>query len=271
MVVNIWMKTAISRLTKLGLTDYEARAYTALLKENPATAYEIAKLSGIPSSKIYEVIERLVTKGIAQSTQAERAKLFIPIAPEELIQGFRTTMNDDLQAAEAELRGIRTGIETSFTWHLRDYNNFILRGRRMIETAKKTILLMVWEEEMEAMSSGLTEARHRGTDIAIVHYGVTSSRMAQLYIHPIEETMYEEKHTRGFTLIADAKEMLTARIDDPERIEAVWSMNEALVMLAEDYLRHDIYFLKTAKRLAPLLKEKFGQRYEKLRNLFRDD
>ena len=49
MVVNSAMDTAISKLARLGFTNYEAKAYTALLKENPLTAYEIAKNSGIPS------------------------------------------------------------------------------------------------------------------------------------------------------------------------------------------------------------------------------
>ena len=52
------MKSAILRLTQLGFSEYEARTYTALLKENPLTAYEIAKFSEIPTSKIYVPVSR---------------------------------------------------------------------------------------------------------------------------------------------------------------------------------------------------------------------
>ena len=55
------------------------------------------------------------------------------------------------------------------------------------------------------------------------------------------------------------------------RTEAVWSMNESLVLMAEDYIRHDIYAMKIIGRFAPLLKEKFGLRYEKLRDVFKDE
>ena len=57
MVVNI-----VKRLTGIGLSEYEARAYVALIEKNPVTAYELAKTSGIPTSKIYEVISRLSEK-----------------------------------------------------------------------------------------------------------------------------------------------------------------------------------------------------------------
>ena len=92
------MISAVSKLQKLGLTEYESRAYTALLKENPASAYEIAKTSGIPTSKIYEVINKLISKEIVQSIHGERTKMFIPASPEELVKGFRSSMNDPSQS-----------------------------------------------------------------------------------------------------------------------------------------------------------------------------
>ena len=52
MVVN----NSIERLMDLGFSEYEARTYPALLAIQPATAYEIAREAGIPTSKIYQVI-----------------------------------------------------------------------------------------------------------------------------------------------------------------------------------------------------------------------
>ena len=265
------MQAAISKLTRLGLTGYEAKAYIALLKENPATAYEIAKISGIPTSKIYEVINKLISKEMVQSIHGERSKMFIPVSPEEFVTGFRRSMNDNLREVEEALQGVKTGLDTSYTWHIKDYRSFIQRGRRMIDTARDTILLMVWAQEMNALATELLEAEDRGTKVAVVHYGATNLKIARLYRHPVEATIYSERETRGFTLIADSKEVLTCKIDEPEEVEAIWSMNEGLVMLAEDYIRHDIYFMKIAKRFNPMLKEKFGERFEKLRDLYSDE
>lgn len=266
------MKKVISGLTRLGLSEYEARAYRALLKENPASPYEIAKNSGIPTSKIYEVITKLASKEMIQPIQGERSKMYIPISPDELLQDFRTSMEDTLRTVKRDLQGVKSGLDTSgYTWNIREYDNFVLRAKRMMDTAEESLLLLVWPEEMDALSGALRQAESRGVKAAVVHYGRTEVRTRCLYRHPVDDTIYAERKTRGFTMVADSKEVLTGKIDGPDGTGAVWSMNEGLVMMAEDYIRHDIYFIKLASRFNPLLREKFGHRYEKLRDLYRDE
>jgi sugar-specific transcriptional regulator TrmB len=266
------MKGAISKLTRLGLTEYEAKAYTALLKENPASAYEIAKISGIPTSKIYEVFNKLETREMVQSIHGEsRRKLFIPISPDEFVDNFRSVLDENLEAVKSELKEIRTGVDTTYTWHIKEYDSLIIKARRMLKTARESVLLLIWANEMESLNYSIQNAEGRGVKIAVIHYGPTNMKIRQLYRHPVADTIYEQRNSRSFTLVADSKEVLTGRIEGKERTQAVWSMNESLVMMSEDYLRHDIYFMKIASRFNPLLQERFGQRYEKLRDVFTDE
>jgi hypothetical protein len=46
-----------------------------LLQQNPSTGYQLSKLSGVPRSRIYETLERLVAKGyaVALDTDAQMA------------------------------------------------------------------------------------------------------------------------------------------------------------------------------------------------------
>jgi sugar-specific transcriptional regulator TrmB len=260
------MKLAISKLRQIGLSEYEARAYVALLKENPASPYEIAKNSGIPTSKIYEVIRRLEQRQMVQSIQGERSRMFIPVSPDELVQSFKTVIEDNLQAIKNELKNIKITIDTTYTWHIKDYESLILRAKRMIETTRNSLLLSIWSTEFEVLTDSLGGAQARGVRIAIVHYGVTNIKFGQTYYHSIEDTIYAQKGVRGFILISDSKEVLTGKIEGKET-EAIWSMNQALVMMAEDYIRHDIYLWKIFRRLSPLLMEEFGSRCERLRDI----
>ena len=50
-MVDEIMENAGELLQKIGLSQNEAKAYTALLGCQPATAYEVAKISAIPTSK----------------------------------------------------------------------------------------------------------------------------------------------------------------------------------------------------------------------------
>jgi sugar-specific transcriptional regulator TrmB len=263
------MKTTISKLTQLGLTDYEAKAYTALLRDNPLTAYEISKNSGIPSSKVYEVIKRLEAKQVVQSIHGERSRMFIPIPPDEFIDSFRTAIEDSLDSVRSDLRRFRVARSSGYTWHINDYEGLILKAKRMIDTSQKTVLLSLWPPEMNALEKSLSNAETRGVRLAIVHYGTTNIKLQQLYRHPVEDTMYSVEGSRGFTIVADSKEALIGRIEEQET-EAIWSMNRGFVMMAEDYIRHDIYVMKIVRRLDPILKDKFGLRYEKLRDVFSD-
>ena len=43
----------VGRLTELGFSVYEARAYVGLLGQEPMTGYALANLTGIPQPKVY--------------------------------------------------------------------------------------------------------------------------------------------------------------------------------------------------------------------------
>jgi HTH-type transcriptional regulator, sugar sensing transcriptional regulator len=57
-------------LTALGFTEYEAKVYLALLREHPATGYQLGKQAGIPRPMVYEALGRLHARGAALKTAA---------------------------------------------------------------------------------------------------------------------------------------------------------------------------------------------------------
>jgi sugar-specific transcriptional regulator TrmB len=268
-VINV-MEMAVNKLKQVGFSEYEAKAYIALLKENPLTAYEIGKNSGIPSSKIYEVIRKLENKCTVQSIHGERSKMFIPTPPDEFIRDFRVEIDGKLHAVRNELKDIRTGMDTSYTWHIKDHEGLVLKAKRMLDTARENIILSIWPDEIKLLAEPLNEAAHRNIKIAILHYGPTSLKIKQTYIHPAKAALFSEKGARGFTLVADSKEALNARITG-RQTEAIWSMNSGFVVLTENYIRHEIYQMKIMKRFEPLLREEFGERYERLLDIYNDE
>lgn len=88
-------------LKLLGLTDYESKAYEALVKLGKATAAQISKESGVSYGKIYTVLDSLEAKGLAK-TVPELTKKFVPSDPESLMQL--------VQKKEQELGSLKTAI-----------------------------------------------------------------------------------------------------------------------------------------------------------------
>ena len=60
------MDPLTTALGELGFSPYEARAYAALVARSPANGYEVAKAAAIPTSKIYETLQRLQQRGASR-------------------------------------------------------------------------------------------------------------------------------------------------------------------------------------------------------------
>ena len=75
-------------LRELGFSDYEARAYAALAARQPATAYEIAKVTGLPRAVYCLCDLSLVANPVdgrprerAQGSAGERVRNTVPCLP----------------------------------------------------------------------------------------------------------------------------------------------------------------------------------------------
>ena len=63
-------------LEKIGLTSYEIKTFSALLKSGEMTASDLSQKSGVPYSKIYEVLGSLEEKGWIGSDDSRPTKYF---------------------------------------------------------------------------------------------------------------------------------------------------------------------------------------------------
>lgn len=71
-------------LKKLGLSSGESRVYIALLSLGSSTVGPIVKKSKVAYSKVYEVLQRLIEKGVASFTIKEKTKYFQALEPDRL-------------------------------------------------------------------------------------------------------------------------------------------------------------------------------------------
>ena len=57
----------VEKLQGIGLTDGESKVYVALLQLQTATKSAIVKESSVSSSKVYEILDRLLAKGLVST------------------------------------------------------------------------------------------------------------------------------------------------------------------------------------------------------------
>jgi HTH-type transcriptional regulator, sugar sensing transcriptional regulator len=266
MVVNV-----VSELLSLGFSEYEARSYLALLASGKAlSAYEIAKNAGLPTSKIYGVLAHLEERELVSIVDGQGKKKFAAMDPGEFFSQFRQDINDTIAKVSHGLKQIKGNVLTTAIWNFRDYDSFRERCARIVDSSSRYLLISAWEQELSFLENSLKAAEKRGVRIAIVHFGEAHFKIGAMYPHPLEDTLYEERGGRGFVMVSDSKEAVLATIYGESAVEGAFSMNRGFIILAEDYIKHDIYVMKIVYRMERSLIKRFGPRYRKLRDVFSD-
>jgi len=87
-------------LKRIGLTEGESKVYLALLKLGSSTVGPIVKESKLAYSKIYEVLDRLIRKGIVSYTIKEKTKYFQAVEPTRLLDFLNKKENEIKQNKE---------------------------------------------------------------------------------------------------------------------------------------------------------------------------
>ncbi len=275
MVVNSDLTDLFARL---GVSENESKVYAALLSANPATAYETAKEAGVPTSKVYEVLDRLEARGMVRSLNDDGRKRYLPQAPDDFVEATRRRLGDTLDTLKDDLAKLGGPRDTAHVWSLSDAPALLDKACRMVQTAVETVMVSAWNLEARVLTPFVNEARARGVKTAVVHFGPGELALdagVGLFRHPIEETLYAERGGRGLTVVADGREALMGTLRDDggrsEVVEGAWSLNHAFVTLAEDYVKHDVYIMKIVERFDAELQRRFGPNYAKLRDIWSDE
>lgn len=104
---------SVDRLTRLGLTTYEARAYLALLRRDSSTAAETARLGGLPRQRVYDVLSSLVERGLA-ATRPGRALKYRATAPEQALQSLLAVHRQRLTELERDTKAAIDDLTPAF-------------------------------------------------------------------------------------------------------------------------------------------------------------
>jgi sugar-specific transcriptional regulator TrmB len=134
-------------LEELGLTNYEARVYLALIRRDVFTAAEVAREAGVPRQRVYDVLEGLIRRQLA-ILHPGRVAGYSAVAPdtavERLIEQQRRSLGR-LERLSSELKPTfesgRTHTDPlDYVEVLRDPADITERFARLQSTAERELL-----------------------------------------------------------------------------------------------------------------------------------
>jgi predicted transcriptional regulator len=233
------MAELVERLTEIGLTEYEAKAYIAVLRLGPASGYQVAKESGVPRSAIYEILAKLVMRGAALTQSFAEQVRYAPVPPEQFLGRLRRDFQDHYDVLLEGLGDLtRTAAPPGNTWNLTGRTNLFSYARQMIDQAKQEVALLVGDDdELDQLLSQLQKAKARGLALAVISPTPYDGGDIAVTIHS-QGLGLRQAIGHGFTLVVDGREALIGEVDRTE--SAVWTTNAYAVSWALWCLKHEM-------------------------------
>lgn len=263
------MESLVLSLRQLGLSLNESKAYFCLLRKSGITGYELSKNSGVPPSKIYDSLNKLLSKGFISLIKSDHAPRYVAIDPTKILSRYQTDFNRTLEKLKKQLGEIRHNPEAfnQYLWQVGDRAQILDKFREIVGESRKTIYLSIWKEELQEVEEVFRKAAQRAVQMAIVLYGSYGLDFGVVYDHSLEEILLREMGERRLALAADDRIVLLGHFGKTGEAFATWTHNRGMVNLAKDYITHDIISLKLVKQFEPQMNAVFGKQWERLRNV----
>lgn len=87
----------MASLRDLGLSEYEARAYRALLRTGPTTAKDLSRASEVPMGRVYDVLNSLQQHNLVRSQAASRPKKYAAVEPDAALDRLLEAKKRELE------------------------------------------------------------------------------------------------------------------------------------------------------------------------------
>jgi sugar-specific transcriptional regulator TrmB len=253
-------------LFKLGLTNFEAKAYLSLLKQGNVTGYELSKDSGIPSSKIYSVLNHLVRKNLIIPLESHPVR-YLPRTPEEIVEKYAKEFGETFSFLKKNLGKIyhHPDREEVVTKNILGEKEIFRKIRELINGTQHTLYLALWRQECRYIQAALKKIHEVGIKIHVVAYGPVPIHFGKIYQHAPSDFPFRERKERRFVLVSDDHKALFANFSQEDSEKAVWTDNKGLVFLVRDFIIHEIYIVKIREAFPTEIARTFGPNWGKIR------
>ena len=226
-------------LQELGFSEYEARAYIALLRKSPLNGYELAKVSGIPRPNIYAVLQKLQGRQAVTPIETASGVHYVPLPPETLTQRMSLGYQELLAQAAESLKAVTAPEDNEVLWNLRGYETILQKAQALIDAAESSVLLGVWQPESEALADATRSAEARGLEFISLCIQACPDECGFCH-HPLfRYHMAPSNAQRWLIVVRDEAELLFASLAQDEPT-AMHSRQASLVQLAGWYVRNSV-------------------------------
>ncbi|WP_308918230.1 TrmB family transcriptional regulator [Jannaschia sp. LMIT008] len=233
----------IEGLSCLGFSEPEARTFEALTRAQPATAYAVAKLSGLARANSYGAVSALLVRGAIRAVSDAPVRYAVA-DPQGFFPGLARDIADTAQDVTARIAAASQAARADFVETVEGAAAVAARIGRAIDGAAAHLHLKTVDTLAAPHLDGLAAAADRGVRVTVVGSGGSWGRLgdhpnASVVPHEGTGSAPSDPHRVLFTLVGDGGEAIVADMGDPPR--AYVAANAALVYLIRTMILHEIY------------------------------
>ncbi len=214
-------------LNKIGMSNYEARTFVALVVRNHGTADEISDLAGIPRTSTYKALRSLAGKGFVASIEGRPTVFHI----EPLLE-TRTHLINEIEDMFDKLEAIKGTLSEKGTPQL----VYTLAGKKavlakigeMLEASKKSFIISTSaiQDVRQEYATGFKEAIKRGVQVIVI-----AEPMVKV---PEATKVYRKRDLVATDVISDG---ITAMIASPDLTLCGYSDNPLISAHLDNFMR----------------------------------
>jgi sugar-specific transcriptional regulator TrmB len=209
----------MATLRDLGLSEYEARSYRALLRLGPATAKELSRASDVPMGRVYDVLNGLEQLGLVRSQASSRPKKYVGVEPETGLERLLDDKKTELERKARQYESIVSELSTELDAHRPTDEQFWTAAVGPEDSAELLVERLAAADQRLVMVIGtpspqfdigrvsqqvvdrLDEALDRGVEVSLL--------LSPDLVDFVPETVWDDYHER---LVTD--DAFEARVDD---------------------------------------------------------
>ena len=232
-----------SVLESLGLTEYEARCFVALTRIGQGTAREIAEVADVPRPRVYDSVEALQGRGLADVQDAQPRRFRAP-DPHDAVETIRREYGrrlDRLDGLLPRLQSPPAREDRAGVWVVEGDEAVSDRLAGLAGDATEELLVVIAVEDLltEEVTAGLAAAADRGVSVTLgspggeIREAVTTAAPDASVVETW--TWWEDYPIRpgeiSSILMADARELLVSSEVETDlpgvaKHSAVWTDDE---------------------------------------------
>ncbi len=230
----------LSRLRGLGLSGYAAKAFLTILGNQPISAGNLCKLTGIPDSKIYYALRELEERGLIV-VQRGTPSLYRTLSVSKMLTSLESQVDEEhrrrldavrsLQRLLEPLAGRGAGEEFELAYIIKGFRNILEKMKDAIGEARREVLLMTTSKRLlEGLKDVLKEARRRDVDMKVA----ISEELLE------SDVVKEVRPARTIScdcniLIVDSTKLVTSDNIDSEDCYALVTQDQGMIAMSGEY------------------------------------